>query len=320
MSTNYFMSESDNNRESRSGIDSDSTCESDFSLDEVVTIKVEIDPYDLHQVESNTSYHDHDSSPLKGQGPNSHYSDLTIPDVLSTEMEMLRNLVCTTCGRLFDSSYELYQHKLECQVKTKVPGVVDPIKCSSRPTRSCAAKIKMCEDSQLKKQSPRDHVKVQKKSMKRSHDKDVSSKGKKPRGKLKVEEEEDDEISLLENTPKEKFFVSSYAAEPKQWQKGKVIAHYECPKCLKRFVGFSKLKRHLRAHRNEESKKFTCNVCGSAFTLNYNLTAHMKRYHTQGDAPQKCQTQYNDFICNECNLGFKVKSRLEHHMTRLHSC
>ncbi|CAL4146860.1 unnamed protein product [Meganyctiphanes norvegica] len=104
-------------------------------------------------------------------------------------------------------------------------------------------------------------------------------------------------------------------------------------------IPIAKLKhRHSndnkRRRSNDKKKKFTCQECSTTFTLETNLTRHIKKFHkhlieipnnienvpnsNSDDSHVVTPKVVNEFTCKYCDINFKNDAVLQKHIIKIH--
>ena len=84
---------------------------------------------------------------------------------------------------------------------------------------------------------------------------------------------------------------------------------FTCKICSKKFFNKPLLKRHLRTHGLDESKRVFCEICNKSFLFEFNLKRHRESVHAQ---------QSDKFHCSYCGKGFKNKIGMIAHVQSVH--
>ncbi|XP_053403888.1 zinc finger and BTB domain-containing protein 41-like [Mercenaria mercenaria] len=85
--------------------------------------------------------------------------------------------------------------------------------------------------------------------------------------------------------------------------------HVSCEVCNKQFYNKSQLRRHMKAHGSDISKRFRCEICGKLFNFEYNLKRHLNFIH---------KPQSECFHCSYCGKGFSQKVPMITHVQHVH--
>jgi len=98
------------------------------------------------------------------------------------------------------------------------------------------------------------------------------------------------------------------------------LSQLKCPKCDIKFKHETNLKRHMKAHLNEE-KTYSCPKCSKTFARHDNLTRHKLKEHKMTrinlDAIENSSNIDKQYICKMCGSEFgddclKLKNHLIH--------
>ncbi|XP_077998860.1 uncharacterized protein LOC144451831 [Glandiceps talaboti] len=88
---------------------------------------------------------------------------------------------------------------------------------------------------------------------------------------------------------------------------------FKCPHCYRVYADLASLQSHVPSHANtRHEKKFSCRICGKAYTQESYLMKHMLKHPTE---PQYAR----EFPCNVCGKKFSQQAYLERHIQKRHS-
>ena len=85
--------------------------------------------------------------------------------------------------------------------------------------------------------------------------------------------------------------------------------YVKCDICSKQFYNNSQLRRHMKVHGSNLSKRFSCKICGKSFNFEYNLKRHISAIH---------QPQSESYHCSYCGKGFSQKVPMITHVQHVH--
>ena len=107
-----------------------------------------------------------------------------------------------------------------------------------------------------------------------------------------------------------------------------------CPICLKVLCDRTRLKYHLETHNNTTERRFTCDICPSAFKTKMNLSNHIRNVHQKKVEYLACsfcgckyssrtlkrhiQLRHEAAECRECSLTFETGAELQRHKKQKH--
>lgn len=94
-----------------------------------------------------------------------------------------------------------------------------------------------------------------------------------------------------------------------------VVRLYQCNICKCTVKTSYDFKKHMISHKTTNS--YTCNICGTSFTLKKVMEAHIRNEHSTRRRTKKPDSE-NDKLCFQCNKNFTSKPSLHVHMHTKH--
>ncbi|KAL9703393.1 hypothetical protein quinque_006911 [Culex quinquefasciatus] len=208
-----------------------------------------------------------------------------------------REYKCTQCDKIFSNKVSASEHVRNHLVRLKGTYQCKTCKLRCISERRLRIHMKMHEKAQslskkrdeMTSKQPVDKVQASVKVKQEPQTTvEVSVKREADAVVVKAEPLEPEASSI-----KEEFIIEEVPEEEEAPVQPSTDGHLECPQCGRKFLKQHLLQNHIRDHRNLETERYKCDVCGKCFPKKGNLDIH-KKIHKRGTR-YECQTCHEKF-------------------------